>query len=101
MWQELDNNIFSWEPGKRRSGSLNAHIWQLVQSSITKAENVENDFNEIAAAIREMGWGDGKKNTRFGREKEEEENRVRKGAGFLPELLLIVVDKVFFCGTGK
>ena len=30
----------------------------MVQSSNTKAENLESDFNEIAAAIREMGWGD-------------------------------------------
>ena len=24
LWQELDNYIFTWEPGKRRSASLNA-----------------------------------------------------------------------------
>ena len=58
MWQELDNNIFSWEPGKRRSGSLNAQIWQLVQSSNTQAENLEHDVNEIVAKIREFGWSE-------------------------------------------
>ena len=74
IWQELDNYIFSWEPGKRRSGSLTAKIWQLALSSNTKAENLEHDFNEIDVKIRELGWGDGKRVTRSWVEKEEEEN---------------------------
>ena len=62
--QELDNYICTWEPGKRRSGCLNAKICQLAQSRNTKAENLEHDFNEIVAKIRELGWSDGKRVTR-------------------------------------
>ena len=49
---------------------MNARIWQMVQSSSTKAENLENDFDELATK-REMRWGDRKK-SRLGVEKEEE-----------------------------
>ena len=35
--------------------SKNAKIWQLVQSSNAKAENLEHDFNEISAKIQELG----------------------------------------------
>ena len=56
MWQELDKNIFSSELGKERSGSMNTKIGQMVQSSNTTAENLEHDFNEISAEIRELGW---------------------------------------------
>ena len=45
----------------------------FIHSSKTKAENLENDFNEIAATIGEMGWGNGKQKTGFWLEKEEEE----------------------------
>ena len=31
MWLVLDNYLFSWEPGKRRSVSLNDKFWKLVQ----------------------------------------------------------------------
>ena len=48
-----------WEPEKSRSGSLNAQIWQLVQSRNTQAENLENGFNEIIAKIQEFAWRDG------------------------------------------
>ena len=50
---------------------MNARIWQMVQSSSTKAENLDNDFDELATTKREMGWGDRKK-SRLGVEKEEE-----------------------------
>ena len=49
MWQELDKYIFTWEAGKRRSKALNAQIWRPVQSSNTKAENLEHDFHEIVS----------------------------------------------------
>ena len=52
---------------------MNAKIWQMVQSSNTKAENLENDFDDLATTIREMCWGDGKK-TRFWVDKEEDES---------------------------
>ena len=51
MWQELDNYIYTWEPGRGVSGTVDATLWQLVQSSNTKAENLEHDFNEIVAKI--------------------------------------------------
>ena len=46
---------------------------------------MENDFDEIAATIREMGWGDGKKKTRFWPEKKK---RVREVGQVLPEFPL-------------
>ena len=27
LWKEVGDYIFSWEPGKRRSGTLNANKW--------------------------------------------------------------------------
>ena len=53
---------------------MNAKIWQMLQSGNAKAENLENDFNEIAVTIQEMGWGEGKKKTSSWLEKEEEES---------------------------
>ena len=32
---------------------MNAKVWQMVQSSSTKAENLENDYDELAATIRD------------------------------------------------
>ena len=57
---------------KEVSGSLNVQIWQLVQSSSTKVENLEHDFNEIVVKFREMGWSDGERVTRCWVEKREE-----------------------------
>ena len=51
MWMELEEYIASGDSEKLRSGCMNAPIWQTVQSSRTKAENLENDFNEIAATM--------------------------------------------------
>ena len=31
---------------------MNAKVWQMVQSSSTKAENLENDYDEFATTIR-------------------------------------------------
>ena len=50
---------------------MNAKFWQMVQSSSTKAESLENDFDELAATIQEIGWGDVEKKSRFWVEKEE------------------------------
>ena len=72
MWTELEQYIALEDSEKRRSGCTNAKIWQLVQSSSTEAENLDNDFDELATTIREMGWGDDKRKSRFGVEKEEE-----------------------------
>ena len=60
---------------KRRSGCKKAKIWKMVQSSSTKAENLENDFDELATTIWEMGWGDDKKKSRIWVEKEEKRSR--------------------------
>ena len=43
----------------------------MVQSSSTKAENLEKDSQELATTKGEMGWGDRRK-SRFWVEKEEE-----------------------------
>ena len=72
VWKEMADYIFSWELEKRRSGTLNAKNWQMVQSSDTKAENLEQDFPEIVAQVQELGWRDGKSLSRCWVEKEEE-----------------------------
>ena len=69
----MEDYIFSWEPEKRRSGTLIAKIWQMVQSSNTKAENLEHDFTEIVAKFPELGWRDGQIQSICWFEKEEEE----------------------------
>ena len=69
----MENNIFSWELEKRKSGTLYAKIWQMVQSSNTKAENLEHDFTETVAKFQELGWRDGQIQSRCWSEKEEEE----------------------------
>ena len=74
MWTELEQYIASEGSEKRRSGCMNARSWQMVHSSSTTAENLENDFDEIAATILEMGWGDGSKKTRFWLQEEDEES---------------------------
>ena len=74
---------------KRRSESLNAQIWQLVQIRNTKAENLEHDFSEIADKIWELGWSDGKRVTRSWVETEEEEEIPSRKPGCLMELLLV------------
>ena len=33
----------------------------MVQSSNTKLENLEHDFDEIVAKVQELGWKDGKR----------------------------------------
>ena len=74
LWKEVDDYIFSWEPEKKRSRTLNAKIWQLVQSSNTKSENLEHAFNEIVAKVQDLGWEGGKRLSRCWVEKEEEES---------------------------
>ena len=68
MWTELEEYMASGDSEKMRSGCMNAKIWQ----------------SEIAAAIQDMGWNDGKKKTRFWLEKKK---RVREGGQVLLELL--------------
>ena len=50
--------------GQKESSTLNAKIWQMVQSSKAKGKNLEHDFDEIAAKVQEPGWRDGKRQTR-------------------------------------
>ena len=53
MWTEREEYIASGDSERRRSGCMNAKVWQMVQSSSTKAENLENDCDELAATIRD------------------------------------------------
>ena len=63
---------------------MNAQNHQMVQSSSTEAENLENDFDEIAATIWEMGWSDGIKKTILWLEEEESgEKKTRTNTNFL------------------
>ena len=55
--------------------------WQLVQSSSTSVENLEHDFNEIVAKIRELGWSEGKRVTSCCVEEGEEPLRGMTAAG--------------------
>ena len=74
VWKEMEDYIFSWEPERRRSGTLNAKIWKMVQSSTAKSENLENDFTETVAKVQELGWKDGERLSSCWIEKEEEES---------------------------
>ena len=74
VWKEMEDYIFSWELERRISGTPNAKNWQMVQSSTTKSENLENDSTETAAKVQELGWKDGKRLSRCWVEKEEEES---------------------------
>ena len=75
MWKGIEDYIFSWDPGKMSSGTLNAQIWQIVPSSDTKAENLEHDFTEVVAKFLEMGWSDGERQTRCLVEEEAESSQ--------------------------
>ena len=84
MSKELDNCIFTWEHRKRRSGSLNAQIWHLVQSSNTQAENLEHDFNEIVAKSKSWAevtryWVEKKKKKRRKKKKKKKKKRTPEG----------------------
>ena len=57
----MEDYIFSWEPERRRSGTLNAKNWKMVQRSTAKSENLENDFTETVEKVQELGWKDGKR----------------------------------------
>ena len=49
------NNTLPRETLKREDlGLMNAKIWQMVQSSSTKAENLEHDCNDISAKTLEL-----------------------------------------------
>ena len=58
-----------------------------TKSRSAKAENLENGFDEIAATILEMVWGDGKKKTKLWLEEEEEKSE--KTARFCPYFLVM------------
>ena len=60
VWKEVEQYIFSLEQKRRMSSFSNAKIWQVAQSSATKAENLENDFIEATAKVQELGWKEGK-----------------------------------------
>ena len=63
-WKEIEDNIASWDTERRRTCTISAKMWQLAQSSATKAENLENDFTEAAAKSQEFGWTEGKNSSR-------------------------------------
>ena len=86
MWMELEEYIASGDSEKRTSGCMNAKIWQVAQSSNTKAKNLENDFNETAATIWRLAGVMVKRRPHSGSKKKR---RVREGGQVLQELLLM------------
>ena len=56
MWKAAAEYIGLWDTEKRRTCSSSTNIWQLAQSSATKAENLENDFTETTSKVKELGW---------------------------------------------
>ena len=48
VWKEMEEKIPSSEPEKRRSGTLNAKNWQMVQSSTTTSDNLDNDGKRLS-----------------------------------------------------
>ena len=57
--------------GTEKIRTLTAKLWQMVQSSNTKSENLEHDFDEIVAKVQELGWKDAKRLCRCWVQKEE------------------------------
>ena len=51
--KEIAEYIISWDLGKKEIKYLEHKNLQLVQSSTTKAENLENDFTQIAVKVQE------------------------------------------------
>ena len=45
--------------GGKRTVGRNTKIWQLAQSSATKAEYLENDFTDATRKVPEFGWTEG------------------------------------------
>ena len=90
LWTELEQHISE----KRRSGCMNAKIWQMVQSSSSWTENFENDFDELATTFREMGWGDDEMKSRFWCDKEEESHEDDQVPGISLHVVRLVVRSV-------
>ena len=68
---------------------MNAQIWQMVQSSSTKAENLENDFDGLAT-----GWRDDKGSPAHGMKKKKrahEDDQVVQVLNPLMESILVLV----------
>ena len=75
--KKLKSTFISWKQETRRSSILTGKIWQLVQSSTAKAENLENEFTEIAAKVQELDWKEGKR--LFSCWVEQEEEQIMSG----------------------
>ena len=58
MWPEFEDYMTSWDPARRRTGTLCTKIWQMTQSNATKSKNLENDFAELSTKTKELGWSD-------------------------------------------
>ena len=53
-------------------------IWQLTQSSATKARNLEIDFTEAASKASELGWSEGKNNSKCWLDKNDGNDSTNK-----------------------
>ena len=73
IWKDIEEYIVSWEPERRRSGTLNTNIWQMVRINKTKSEHLEHGINEVLEKTHLLGWNEGKKLARCWVEEEEEE----------------------------
>ena len=68
-WKDIEQYIISWDQERRRSSTLNAKIWQLVHSSTTKVESLEERLR-----------GDRGESSRIGLERRQKVIQVLVGA---------------------
>ena len=64
LWKELDEYMYSWEQETGRPNHFSTKIWQMIQSSNTKSENLENYFTEILEKTHVLGWNETTKSIR-------------------------------------
>ena len=63
---------YSWDREIGRPHNLSTKIWQMMQSSNTKSDNLECDFTEILEKTHQLEWNEAAKSIRVWAEKEED-----------------------------
>ena len=63
----------SWDTTKRRVDNLADKIWQLNQGNETKTQNLEKDWDDLAARAKKNGWSKDEDNPRAWIERQSNE----------------------------
>ena len=72
FWCELEDYMKSCEASKRETEVLATKIWQMTQSSDTKTQNLEVDFEELMSKAKELGWQTASESSKFWEERQDE-----------------------------